>query len=665
MLNRTIFVYLGVLCYFVGLNSALAQNITDFTKQFNKPQFIENNDDALKFRLALLDNASKGATVRVATFVFDYGDAVETLAAHMCKATRRGVHIELISDAKGGEIAGIDNAYDGLPMQKKSEELLQYLTRCGVKVFIHNYNTSYVNFYSSLLSNNFTRLPNIFGVPDGSNVNVIQAGLRLSHLRQRISEVVRPTLDKLGVRSDLSGILSDVQGVVLGVQSVGSAATDPTLLNNVNGDILSISSNYRAILTDPFWSEMNAAKMRAVTVAIQKAIEGDPELKAVRANLRVFNRLNHRKLFLVQDSGESCVIIGGRNLGDAYLTSKSDSYRDGDVFFCSKSDPSREKFFKDAQADLNQLEHPSNDPVLGPKAIAHTVLIRANRLRYQNLDVRRIRLTKYSAETLKGEDLNDFSQPVLLLSAWDPKTDQVRAALLRGLDQEQKEAYIETAYAEFDAPLKTAIEGALKRGVRIRLVTNGMFISDGASQLIRLWMAHWIESMEKKYSKDHFQVAYAPLSEGHMIHFKGAGFRCQKDAQGNYYRTYIVGSHNFHPRSSYSDKENSLEWQEATDSTCPEPTDDLIAKRIAYYQAESKIVKHPVLATYPTLFSEVNEVASTSADAKSVALARAILQSLYLDAGSKKVTMVYEPQFEWIEYLLDVGGLRDYVGELL
>src|SRR4051812_22611778 len=103
-----LFILACVVCH-LNVNSARAEGMVEFGARFDHPQLLQNNDVALKFRLALLDNAASGASVRIATFVFDYGRAVEALSAHICEATRRGVAVELIVDSKAGEIAGTEN----------------------------------------------------------------------------------------------------------------------------------------------------------------------------------------------------------------------------------------------------------------------------------------------------------------------------------------------------------------------------------------------------------------------------------------------------------------------------------------------------------------------------------------------------------------------------
>ncbi len=160
-----------------------------------------------------------------------------------------------------------------------------------------------------------------------------------------------------------------------------------------------------------------------------------------------------------------------------------------------------------------------------------------------------------------------------------------------------------------------------------------MFISDGASEIIRLFMRAWNERMSATY-KNLFKVDFATFDAGHMIHFKGAGFRCQKESNGTetkYYRTYIIGSHNFHPRSGYADKENSLEWREPTDAQCAPPADDFIADRGAYYQSQKGALK-----AWPNLFIELFYMDDDySKDYTAFELARMVRYTMYREDGKK------------------------------
>ncbi|MGZ3723755.1 MAG: hypothetical protein ACXVA9_12520, partial [Bdellovibrionales bacterium] len=193
--------------------------------------------------------------------------------------------------------------------------------------------------------------------------------------------------------------------------------------------------------------------------------------------------------------------------------------------------------------------------------------------------------------------------------------------------------------------------------------TNSLFISDAASQLIRLWMAKWNYEMKTKYP-NLFEIDYAPLSAGHMIHFKGAGFRCQSGFGGTFYRQYIVGSHNFHPRSGYSDKEHAIEWRELLAgkdvSACVEPASDLITLRMDYYKTQRALNHGPVLRKYETLLEELQEVAGRYNDLQNANVARAIERTMYMNDN-----LVLPERLGWIEDLLDASGLRDLIGILL
>ncbi|MGZ3721599.1 MAG: hypothetical protein ACXVA9_01630, partial [Bdellovibrionales bacterium] len=381
-------------------NSGHAESLKGFTEQFKTTQFISDNAEALKFRLALLDNASPGAQVRVATFTYDYGKATQALAAHMCSAVSRGVKVEMIVDSKSGEILGQDNPYNSTDDGKKTEQAYQDLANCGVQIYIHNFTTDFVTI--SLLGK---RIPNIFGnqVQSGSSVNPLSLLSRLKALRARLVQVIQPTLQKNRLSVDPGNVLANVQDLALNLaqfipeagngykasedNGTGSPTVDP-----LESEISTLSSDYRAILNDAFWTQFDSknpkqsiAKMKSINNAIIHALETDPELKDVRDKLRVFNRLNHRKLFMVQEpNGESCVIIGGRNLGDLYLTNGTlangtGTYRDGDIFFCKQQSPTSAQFFTEANASLDQLKTDPTDSVM--KATGHVVvkLVKATR----------------------------------------------------------------------------------------------------------------------------------------------------------------------------------------------------------------------------------------------------------------------------------------------
>lgn len=660
---RSFSVIFVVICNLLGIGVANAQNLSSFAGRFAHPQLLEDNAEALKFRLALLDNARKGSQVRIATFVFDYGQAVETLTAHICNAVRRGVKVELIADSKSGEIAGFENPYNSTLDAKKTEDVYQYLASCGANVFIHNYTMDYVTILGK-------RIPNIFGgqVPSGSSVNPVTALYRLSVLKTHASDALRGALKSQNISAEPKSLLNSLQSLAFDAIHLIGIAGVADLRESVDTDIEMVSKDYRNFLNDPFWDELDTKKMTAITAEFIKAIDMDPELRDLRNKLRVANRLNHRKLFLVEEpGGESCAIIGGRNLGDSYLTNSASSFRDGDVFFCTHHLPADDTFMKEANASLDQIKFDKTDNVLGPSG--HNVVIKIAvkpGFQYLNLDTKRIHTARYIAEKLKGQDLPNFSSPVLLTSSWDPKSDGVRMALLEAIVRERKEIYIETAYAEFNTALCKALDQAMARGVKVHIVTNSLFMSDGASQLIRIWMGRWHREMAKKYGGKFYFIDYAPLIAGHMIHFKGAGFRCQQGLGHTFYREYIIGSHNFHPRSGYSDKENSLEWREATDSSCAAPENDMIAQRQKYYRTERTLSHAPVLEAYGNLSDELTEVSFLFNDTKNSDIARAIERAMYYPtADGEKMKLVLIERLVKLQILIDESGFRDLIGELM
>jgi phosphatidylserine/phosphatidylglycerophosphate/cardiolipin synthase-like enzyme len=644
-----------VLTQTLAVAAAKANSLTDVANQFKHPQFIQDNAMALKFRLALLDHAAPGAQVRIATYTYEFGTATTALNAHMCAATARGVKVELIADAKSGEVLGQENPYNADANVKKVEQEFANLANCGVQVFIHNYNTDFVTI--SLFNK---RVPNIFGpnVKNGDSVNPVKADLRLKELRARLSDALHSTLEKNHLPNNPANVFSDIQQLVLNIAQLPSDNAD-----GAESYIDMIGKNYRSILDDPFWSQFSQGneaasveKMKEINAAIVTALAKDPVLKDVRDKLRVYNRLNHRKLFIVQEpNGDSCAIVGGRNLGDSYLTNGPGTFRDGDVFFCSEQVPTLQKFMTEANASMDSLKTDLKDSAVNPPLKSVVRSIRATR------KIKGRAVAAIAPNLLKAEDLGTIDQPMLLTSQWssDGADDQIRLAMLKAIEREHKAIYIETAYAEFNKSMRDALQDALSKGVTVHIVTNGLFISDGGSKLIRLWMARWNDEMGAKYPHL-FKIEYAPVSAGHMIHFKGAAFRCQEAVDKSFYREYIVGSHNFHPRSGYSDKENSIEWREATDTTCSDPASDLITLRAQYYQNQAKLAGGAVLRSYKSLYEELNEVTFRFEDYPNVNLARAIDRAMYLNG------QLIEPQkLNWIQDLLDQGGLRDLIGILL
>jgi phosphatidylserine/phosphatidylglycerophosphate/cardiolipin synthase-like enzyme len=671
---------------FVSRSTAALDSFDHASKKYSHPQIFSDNDGAFAARIYLLDHLHTGATVKIATFNFDYGQRVQELAVHLCRAVQRGVKVELLVDSKSGDRVDVDDAFDSAPETKKSEEIYSYLATCGAQVYIHNSIESYVTFFGS-------HLPNVFSVPDGSSVGVPSVLGQLNKIKGRlIANFLEPFFASNDVQMDPKEIVSDIQSLAISLFSLSRWKSVEKLDESPGGDpIEALWRRYRNVLKSPFWSQMDAVKAQQLTEVIRQALltdkfdvehPGQVALFEVFKKIRMFNRLNHRKLFLVEEADKSnaCAFIGGRNLGDKYLLNSKDSFHDGDVLVCAhhlnrEATTSSEDFFKDIHESFNELRDDTTDPILGGEGVSPVRKVLSS-TQYRNL----LKDNGMVQSFVQGTALVDFSEPKLLVTGWVPAQDDIRFALLRAIEREQNEIYIETAYAEFNGSIRRSLENALKRGVKVTLVTNGLFISDGASKFIRIWMRDWVEKTKTIYPKNFF-VYYATLDSGHMIHFKGAGFRCQRRSVNKagagadkYWRTYLIGSHNFHPRSGYSDKEHALQWNEVATSDCEKntPPNDLVAQRKSYYNQLSK-AGHSQLMVFPTLYHEshmaisyVNKHSEDSGLAINAEVGRAIMRAMYQPMGIRDYPeLLYIPELERMHLILDDGGFRDLMGLFL
>lgn len=643
--------------------AAASSNLKAVTRHFKEAQFISNNAEALRLRLALLDNARRGARVRVATFLYEYGESVRMLEGHLCSAVARGVTVELLVDSKSGGILGEENPYNGKTEIKQAEESLMNLANCGVKVFLHNYTTEYINFIN-------TRLPNIMA-PDArssEDISLSELDSRMEEIQSRLTARIDSSLANKGGLVSIQSLINQTRNLIIDI----GAFTSLPFLSGLAEE--RIRDNYHRIINNEFWNQFipgrskeNKEKMRLIRDAFIAALKDDNILKVVREKIRVFNRLNHRKLFIVEDSsqfGDDCVIIGGRNLGDNYLTDGAGSFRDGDVFFCRSQVPSMEVFLRQANKSFEELipgpHQDLSDPVLNnPNSNVLIQIKPQNPTRGQVLPIVNI-------AGLQSESIGKIESPILLTSRWDPATDEIHRELLAAIRRERREIYIETPYAQFDKEVRDSLEEAMsRRKVKVRIITNSLFISDGASRLIRLWMAKWNEEMVEKYPKL-FHLGYVSLSSGHMIHFKGAAFLCQGPNAGpGSFREYIVGSHNFHPRSGYSDKEHAIEWRVITNH-CSDAIDDLVGSRTRYYKnAKNEHDRgEPVVVYYTTLLDEISHVARDTRDPENSRMAQALEHTLS-EEGMGRAQIPDTEKLDLIQELLDQGGLRDMIGILL
>ncbi len=516
---------------FFSLNTASASLPTNPTEadwsnafgKFEAPHIIFKNESALRARLRMLDYAPAGSEAIVLSFVYENGETTRKLAAHICKAQQRGVKVRWMTDSKWGSLAGEENMFD----HPWAEETFQYMANCGVEVRIHNH-------YSEFSS---------------------------------------------------EGVLGTVTGKIIPAKK--------------------------------YWTPGNGAEAAQVAV----------------------NRLDHRKLFWVKTpEGQAFYLLGGRNLGDHYLAwhSGGDSFVDSDIMICNhyKQDPKSlpyatqaefEKTVAQAKASFESLWNDDENGLNGDlEGHAPLEIYRVpNNPNYEfklvfleeaeGRDAKEFSFGK-GLKNSKGKDASLGMIPAagwangevpqgrafrnsydwdIKTSIWNPEHDHVRAALHDMVRREQAEIYLESAYMDFDPEIKPLLKAALKRGVRVTVISNSIYTSDAGSKLIPVTRGEFINDLLSEYGKDfttdfnndyyndprqnyqspgadngRFEFYVMTPFAGHMMHFKGAGFKCQKADDGSFYKSFIIGSHNFHVRSGLADKEHALTWKEPVDLTC-------------------------------------------------------------------------------------------------
>ncbi|MGZ3662565.1 MAG: phospholipase D-like domain-containing protein, partial [Bdellovibrionota bacterium] len=581
-----------------------ADSFNTYVHLYNGPQYFQSNTLAYNARLKLIDMAPPGGSIKIATFTVENGPIVRQLARHLCLAASRGVNVELLADSKSGDKAGSPNPFNLSDDVKVVEELYQYLANCGAKIYIHNHLTSYIEVMGQ-------RLPNVFLDPAQSGQTFSFLGLlffnsRLNAIVNKVAGVANAEFAAAGVKADSGPLLSNLKKFALELLQLSSSLQNATDVSNVpsgySGHVSNMNSAYLAIINDPIWDAFTSeSQLKTLLPKIVASFNADPELKALHREIHRFNRLNHRKLFVAESANgqAGCMILGGRNLGDHYLAGHRDAYLDGDVLLCRHHGAEQNAMEDAANGSFTQLKTDLSDPLMGQIADNSVRLLKpdpafvySSLFFPQGLAPRGARTMPYSGKLpaadrslvkethwadglqIPGDlELKDTKNWRLLKSGWDPAHDEVQPALIKLIENEKKEIYIETAYGEFNQELRGAIEDALKRGVKIKIVTNSFFSSDGSSKIIRLLMSNWVNRLQATYPAN-FQILFSSYEGGHMTHFKGAGFACQPGAAGNV-RTYIIGSHNFHPRSGRSDKEHALFWDQPGDATCVSGFDGL------------------------------------------------------------------------------------------
>jgi phosphatidylserine/phosphatidylglycerophosphate/cardiolipin synthase-like enzyme len=723
-----------------------------YIESYKTPQFFDENEKAFQARLKLLDQVPAGGTVKIMTFMFDNGIVTRTLAAHMCLATKRGVKVQFTADSKIGDRPGIDDAFDNTDDHQVNEEVFQMLANCGVDVRIHNHipnfqELSWVDKRVPLINEGWfdpaggwlgnlgakTRLATGYVLAEAGAAWSLKS--MVGDLKNIFTEEINklPHADRVSMDEVKKGLFSLLDEAVDNYLSKRKELERTENIMRVIGQVQERIKNSKII------NKVKAEKVRPLLYNIVKRVQSHPVLGQFYQQARYFNRLNHRKLFWVESQGRSCMFMGGRNIGDHYLTWGRDDHEfmDGDVLFCNQHmksgdanvmAQSRESFDqifenKDLEDPLNVkpiLTHVKRDlrfqyryllfntvqtPEWGNATWPVRPIDKSGRLLQMNNIISNNRATPGFArssrtipilttwsdnQAVTGRTISDSMNWRVRTSTWNRSKDHVRAELFQAIDNEQQLVYIETAYSEFSNKMKDHIEAAVQRGVPVHIVTNSIYVSDAGSKAIRLVMARWTRVMLEKYPTL-FKVKFATLGFGHMIHFKGASFACQKSGD-RVFRLNLVGSHNFHGRSGYSDKEHAVIWEQPVKAAC---ANKIGAKNIAtseatdlkdyrdnfYKRVTAKaIAKNPKaipLKEFKTLADEIEDARATGKlEGTRDKIAMLMLTSLYEiekgangEARAKRVAgqAVLRIQDQFMEFLetLSESGVSDIIGTLL
>lgn len=714
----------GIFLTFAAVASANSNSIKTnqtfvaYIDQYSTPQLFDDNEKALQARLKILDQIPAGGTAKIMTFVYENGVATRLLAAHMCAAAKRGVNVQFMPDSKTGDRPGVADAFDNSHDYKLNEEVFQMLANCGVNVRIHNHIPKFevgaiTGKHIPVLSRGF--LSRMAGYVSDK----VSSGMAAKTMLNDFMAVFTKTVDE-SAESDKALLTELKKGLhSLIYSSVITYAKSRSELDRNTALVKLFESTQAKIAQSRIIKRIQPAKMRDFIFRLLNNVRSHERLGEFYKQARYFNRLNHRKLFLVENAGRRCMFLGGRNLGDHYLTwdRHHDEFMDADVFICNShldGQSGDREVTAQAVNSFNELfvNRDKFDPVQAPPLISlvkpapqfnfeylgtpyreglylgihkfvRTAAPPHGILRWQALE----RPTEWPDERpIEGKSITGGYNWRVQTSTWDVKKDAVRAELYRAIDSELELVYIETAYSEFSTTFRSKLEGALKRGIPVHIVTNSIYVSDAGSKAIRLVMARWTRQMLEQYPAL-FKVKFATIEYGHMIHFKGANFQCQKSGN-RAFRLNLVGSHNFHGRSGYSDKEHAIFWEQGPRESCLVKASvtgvviddaDLRDMRNKFYRdISAKAAPLRPLKSYATLEEELQDgIRSGKLSAKRAQLSRHLLNALYAkelqangqyafkrDAKGRALLKVHDEFLGFLELLAE-SGFSDIVGALL
>ena len=149
-----------------------------------------------------------------------------------------------------------------------------------------------------------------------------------------------------------------------------------------------------------------------------------------------------------------------------------------------------------------------------------------------------------------------------------------------------------------------------------------------------------------------------------MTHFKGAAFGCQRSAAGAN-QAFLLGSHNFDPRSGRADKDYALVWEEPSPDCGSLLNSELVSGRFAIYAALKKARNTNVLVEYSDLFEELEQVANRydtdSEETRQLALA---FKNVFYESTPNGYRVSYAEKALHLLKLIDKGGLHDLIGSI-
>ena len=190
------------------------------------------------------------------------------------------------------------------------------------------------------------RVPNIFLNPKDRGksfglFDYFKITKQIDYLLDRTAKIVKEEALRADIQEDPTNLIMNSKKFVLTfLDFLKYTERNPTTnsegIQTENPAQITLERVYRKLVNDPIWNEISPEKLRIMVHNASFRFKNDPELGQLWKELRRFNRLNHRKLFLVEteDRKSGCFFLGGRNLGDNYLRDENGTFLDGEVFLC-------------------------------------------------------------------------------------------------------------------------------------------------------------------------------------------------------------------------------------------------------------------------------------------------------------------------------------------